>query len=63
MDMPGSGQPGGGFCVVLDAAALQREAHVRATIVDGEDAPAIVDHKDRTMGAVQNEPTLCLELF
>jgi hypothetical protein len=48
---------------VLDAAALQREAHVRATIVDGEDAPAIVDHKDRTMGAVQNEPPLCLELL
>ena len=43
---------------VLDAAPLEREAHVRATIVESEDAPAIVDNKDRTMTAVQNEPPL-----
>ena len=45
---------------ILDAAALKREAHVRATIVEGEDAPAVVDDKDRTMTTVQNEPALRL---
>src|SRR5262245_66606787 len=28
---------------VLEAAALEREAHVRATIVQSEDAPTVVD--------------------
>jgi hypothetical protein len=41
---------------VLDATALEREAHVRATIVEGEDAPAVVDDKDRTIATVQNDP-------
>src|SRR5262249_56024970 len=31
---------------VLDAAALERKTHVRATIVEGEDAPAVVDDED-----------------
>ena len=37
---------------VLDAAPLERETHVRATIIEGEDTPAVVDDKDRTMAAV-----------
>ena len=45
---------------VLDAAALQWEAHVRAPIVEGEDAPAVVDDEDRAMTTVQNEPALRL---
>ena len=45
---------------VLDAAPLEREAHVWATIVEGEDAAAVVDNKDRTMTAVHDEPTLRL---
>jgi hypothetical protein len=48
---------------VLDAAALEWEAHVRATIVEGEDTPAVVDDEDWTMAAVQNEPSLRLELL
>jgi hypothetical protein len=51
--MPMTGQD-----AVLDAAALEREAHVRTTIVESEDAPAVVDHKDRTMATVQNEAVL-----
>jgi hypothetical protein len=46
---------------VLDAAAFKREAHVRATIVEGEDAPAVVDDKDRTMATVQNEASFGLQ--
>jgi hypothetical protein len=45
---------------VLDTAPLEREAHVRATIVEREDAAAVVDNKDRTMTAVHDEPTLRL---
>ena len=45
---------------VLDAAALERETHVRAAIVECEDAPAIVDDEDRTMATVHNEPPLRL---
>jgi hypothetical protein len=48
---------------VLDAAALEREAHVRATIVEGKDVPAVVDDEDRTMGAVQDDPPLRFELL
>ena len=48
---------------VLDAAALEREAHVRAAIVEGEDAPAVVDDEDRTMAAVHDEPPLGLQLL
>jgi hypothetical protein len=48
---------------VLDAAPLKRETHVRATIVKGEDTPAVVDNKDRTMAAMQNEPALRLQFL
>jgi len=48
---------------VLDAAALEREAHVWAPIVEGENVPAVVDNKDRTMTAVHDEPTLRLQLL
>ena len=48
---------------VLDAAPLKRETHVRATIVEGADAPAVVDNKDRTMAAVQNKPALSLQVL
>ena len=34
---------------VVDAAALEREAHVRAAIVDGKDTAVVVENKDRTM--------------
>jgi hypothetical protein len=47
---------------VLDAAALERKAHVRATIVEREDAPAVVDDEDRPMAAVHDEPPLRLQL-
>jgi hypothetical protein len=48
---------------VLDAAAFEREAHVRTAIVEGEDAPTVVDDEDRRMVAVHDEPTLRLELL
>jgi hypothetical protein len=48
---------------VLDAAPLERETHVRAAIVESVDMPAVVDDKDRTMAAVQYEPTPSLQLF
>ena len=56
--MPMTGQD-----AVIEAAALEREAHVRAAIVESEDAPAVVNDEDRTMAAVQYEPPLRLELL
>jgi exodeoxyribonuclease V alpha subunit len=44
---------------VLDAAPIERETHVRAPVVEREDAPAVVDDEDRAMGAVHNEPAVC----
>ena len=55
--------PMAGQDAVRDAAALEREAHVRATIVEGEDPPAVVDNEDRTMATVDNEPPLRLQLL
>ena len=48
---------------VFDAAALERGAQVRAPIVEGKDAPAVVDDEDRTMATVHNEPPLDLQLL
>src|SRR5260370_37972771 len=43
---------------VLDAAPVEREAHVRAPIVERKDSPAIIDDDDRTLGAMYDEPSL-----
>ena len=48
---------------VLDVAPVEREAHVRATVVEGEDAPAVIDDDDRTMGAMDHDPALRLHFF
>ena len=48
---------------VLDGAAIEREAHVRAAVVEGEDAPAIVDDEDGAMATAHHEPSLRLELL
>jgi hypothetical protein len=47
---------------VLDTAPFEREPHVRATIVEGEDASAVVNDKDRAMATVQNEASFGLQL-
>jgi hypothetical protein len=48
---------------VLDTAPLEWEAHVRAPIVEGENAPVVEDDEYRTVGSVHNEPTLRLQLL
>ena len=48
---------------VLDAAPVERKAHVRATVVEGKNPPAIEEDKDRAVGAVHDEPALRLQLF
>jgi hypothetical protein len=48
---------------VFDTAPLKRETHVRTSIVERENAPAVIDNKDWTMTAVQHEPALSLEFF
>jgi hypothetical protein len=48
---------------ILDSASLKREAHVWATIVEGENAPMFVDDEDWTMATLHNEPPLRPQLF
>ena len=48
---------------VLDATALKRETHVRAPIVECEDAPAVVDDEDWTVMSVHKETPLGLQLL
>jgi len=48
---------------VFDAATLEREAHMRAPIVERKHAPVIVDNQDRTVTAMHNEPPLRHEFF
>jgi hypothetical protein len=48
---------------VGDAAAIERKAHVRATIVERENPPAVVDDEDRPVVAVQHQPALRLQFL
>ena len=47
---------------VLDASAVEREAHVRASVVEREHAAAIMDHENRAMGAARDEAALRLQV-
>lgn len=47
---------------IRDAAALQRETHVRATVVERENTSLIVDEQDRWLPTVYDEPALGLQL-
>jgi hypothetical protein len=48
---------------VLDTAAFKRKAHVRATIVEREDAPPIIDNQNRTVAPVDDKHPLCLQVI
>jgi hypothetical protein len=48
---------------VLDASQVERETHVRAPVVERENAAAVMDDEDRAMDAVQNESALRPQLF
>src|SRR5271169_2453610 len=56
--MPVAGQD-----AVLDAAALERETHMRAAIVERDYMPAVVHQQDRAMAAMHDEPSLDFQLF
>jgi hypothetical protein len=43
---------------ILDAAAIQGETHVRATIVEGKHASVVVDEEDRAMAAAHDKAPL-----
>jgi hypothetical protein len=53
--------PMAGQDAILEAAPLEREAHVRASIVEREDAPTIVDDEDWAMGTMHDESALRLQ--
>ena len=47
---------------VVDGSSIERKAHMRAAVVQGEHPPAIVDEKDRSMAPMEDEPSLFLQL-
>jgi hypothetical protein len=56
--MPVAGQD-----AVGDAATIEREAHMRAAVVEGEHAPVRVHEEDRAMRTMHDEPPLGLHLL
>src|SRR5262245_64953087 len=48
---------------VLDAAAIQGKAHMRAAIVEREDTTFVVDNEYRTVRPVHDQPPLRLQLL
>src|SRR5262245_27517043 len=48
---------------VLDAAAIQGKAHMRAAIVEREDMTFVVDDEYRSMRPVNDQPPLRLQLL
>ena len=59
----GSGANGRSRCRPRRCRARAENPYAGATIVEGEDAPAVVDDEDRTMATVHNEPPLSLQLL
>jgi hypothetical protein len=56
--MPVAGQD-----AVLNAAAIERETHMRAAIVEREDVPTLMHEKDRAMAAVHYKSPFGFYLF
>ena len=48
---------------ILDATAIQRKAHMRAAIVEREDATFVVDDEYRTMPPVRDQTSLRFQLL
>jgi hypothetical protein len=46
-----------------DTAALERKAHVRATVIEREHVSAVVHDEDRAMATVHNQSSLRLQLL
>src|SRR5215475_6347929 len=55
--------PVAGQAAILDAAAIQRKAHMRAAIVEREDTTFVVDDEYRSMRPVHHQPPLSLQLL
>jgi hypothetical protein len=56
--MPVAGQD-----AVLNAAAIERETHMRAAIVEREDVPTLMHEKDRAMAAVHYKSPFGFQLL
>jgi hypothetical protein len=48
---------------VLDAAPVEREAHMRAAVVEREDAVAVVHDQDRAVATMHDEPAFRLQFI
>jgi len=48
---------------VVAASAVERKAHMRTTVVQGEDTPPVLQDEDRSMWTAHHEAALALELL
>ena len=48
---------------VLDAASVERETHMRASVIEREDATSVVDDQNRAVAAVNDDPALRLQFI
>jgi hypothetical protein len=55
--------PVAGQDAVVHAATLEREAHMRAAVVERVDAIAVADEEDRAVRPAHDEPSFALELL
>ena len=55
--------PVAGQDAVLDAATIQWETHMRATIVEREHVPVLVHEENRAMAAVHNKSAFGFQLL
>ena len=62
-EIEGGVVPVTGQGAVLDAAAIQGKAHMRAAIVEREDMTFVVDDEYRSMRPVHYQPPLSLQLL
>ena len=54
-------QPGD-MVLSIDGAAIERKTHMRAAVVQRKDASAVMNHQDRGMAVLQQEPAVGLQL-
>src|ERR1700730_13504610 len=55
--------PVAGQDAVLNAAAIERETHMGAAIVEREDVPTLMHEQDRATAAVQDKSAFGFQLF
>src|SRR5919205_2015069 len=63
LDVEAGVMPMAGQDAILDAAAVERKAHMRTAVVDGEDASTVIDDEDWEVIATHDQASLGLQFL